>query len=105
QAAIPALLRFKAHMDGMHYHMKSPGSLHLAYVAFNPVNKSNSKVISLLGLIEAMLDDLFNAITMKDHLDGGLSVLIRCPGTKTPASTQQLTVNVYITPHKVTGIK
>ncbi|KAI6095580.1 hypothetical protein EDD16DRAFT_1466915, partial [Pisolithus croceorrhizus] len=103
QAAIQALLRFNAHVDDMHYHTKSPSGLHPTYVAFNSANKPESKAIGLSDLVEASLDNVFDAITMQDCLDGGLSVLIRCPGTETPASIQQLTVNVYITPCEVTG--
>ncbi|KAI5985007.1 hypothetical protein EDD15DRAFT_2133168, partial [Pisolithus albus] len=103
QAAIRALCRFGAHIDGMHYRTKSPSGLHLAYVAFNSANKPESKAIGLSGLVEASLDDIFDVITMQDCLDGGLSVLFRCPGTELPTSNQQLTVNVYITPHEVAG--
>ncbi|KIK18696.1 hypothetical protein PISMIDRAFT_108977 [Pisolithus microcarpus 441] len=101
QVAIRALLRFNAHVDGMHYLTKSPDGLHLAYVAFNPANKPESKAISWSDLVEASLDDVFDAITMQDCLDGRLSVLIRCPGTEIPSSIEQLTVNVYITPCEV----
>ncbi|KAI5989960.1 hypothetical protein EDD15DRAFT_2134850, partial [Pisolithus albus] len=101
QAAIWALLRFRAHVDGTHYYTKSLGGLHLAFVAFNPANKSDSKVTSWAGLVEASLDNLFDVITMQDRLDGGISILIRCPGTEIPTSTEELTVDIYITPREV----
>ncbi|KAI5980554.1 hypothetical protein EDD15DRAFT_2367872 [Pisolithus albus] len=65
QAAIRALLRFGAHIDGMHYHTKSPGGLHPAYVAFNSANKPESKAIGLSDLVEASLNDIFDVITMQ----------------------------------------
>ncbi|KAI6011955.1 hypothetical protein EDC04DRAFT_2905128 [Pisolithus marmoratus] len=101
QAAIWALLRYGAHEDGMHLHTKSPGGLHPAYTAFNPVNKTEGKIICRMDLIEVLLGDVFDMITLQDCLDGRLSVLIRCPGSDTIASIEELAVNVYVTPCEV----
>ncbi|KAI6096638.1 hypothetical protein F5141DRAFT_1220595 [Pisolithus sp. B1] len=103
QAAIWALLRYSAHEDGMHHHTKSPGSLHPAYAAFNPSDKTEGKIIHRMDLVEALLGDVFDAITLQDHLDGRLSVLIRCPGSDTAGSVEELAVDVYITPCEVLG--
>ncbi|KIK13750.1 hypothetical protein PISMIDRAFT_118264 [Pisolithus microcarpus 441] len=100
QAAIQALLRYSVHEDGMHHHVKSPGGLHPAYVAFNPIDKTEGKIIHRTDLIEASLGDVFDAITLQDHLDGGLSVLVRCPGSDT-ISAEELAVDVYITPCEI----
>ncbi|KAI6033555.1 hypothetical protein BKA83DRAFT_108402 [Pisolithus microcarpus] len=100
QAAILALLRYGAHEDGMHHHIKSPGGLHPAYVAFNPINKTEGKIIHRTDLIEALLGDVFDAITLQDHLDGRLSVLVRCPGSDT-ISAKELAVDIYITPCEI----
>jgi len=37
---------------------------------------------------------------MQDHLDGGISLLLRCPGSDCPANltADKVTVDVYITP-------
>ncbi|KIK21242.1 hypothetical protein PISMIDRAFT_104345 [Pisolithus microcarpus 441] len=103
QAAIRALLRYGAHEDGMHHHTKSPGGLHPAYAAFNPADKTEGKVIRRTEVVEASLGDVFDAITLQDRLDGGLSVLIRCPGSDSPVAAEKLSVDVYITPHEVLG--
>ncbi|KIK11675.1 hypothetical protein PISMIDRAFT_19337 [Pisolithus microcarpus 441] len=100
QAAIQALLRYGAHEDGTHHHVKSPGGLHPAYAAFNPVDKTKGKIIRRTDLIEASLGDVFDAITLQDCLDSGLSVLVRCPGSDT-ISAEELAVDVYVTPHKI----
>lgn len=42
---------------------------------------------------------------MQDRLDGGISLLIRCPGSEVPLSlaAEKLTVDVYITPRELVG--
>ncbi|KAI6012301.1 hypothetical protein BKA83DRAFT_16703, partial [Pisolithus microcarpus] len=100
QAAIRALLRYGAHEDGTHHHVKSPGGLHPAYAAFNPIDKTEGKIIRRTDLIEASLGDVFDAITLQDRLDGGLSVLVRCPGSDT-ISAEELAVDVYVTPREI----
>ncbi|KAI6012335.1 hypothetical protein EDC04DRAFT_2579821 [Pisolithus marmoratus] len=103
QAAICALLRYGVHEDGMHHHTQSPGGLHPAYAAFNPIDKTEGKIICRTDLVEALLGNVFDAITLRDHLDGRLSVLIRCPGSDTTTCTEELAVDVYVTPHEVLG--
>ncbi|KAI5980371.1 hypothetical protein EDC04DRAFT_2596892 [Pisolithus marmoratus] len=100
QAAIWALLRYGAHEDGMHHHTKSPDGLHHTYAAFNP---TDNKVIHRMDLVEASLGDIFDVITLQDHLDSRLSILIRCPGSDSTVSAEKLTVDVYVTPRKVLG--
>ncbi|KAI6032449.1 hypothetical protein EDC04DRAFT_2605189 [Pisolithus marmoratus] len=93
QAAIQALLRYGAHEDGMHHHTKSPDGLHPA----------DNKVICRTDLVETSLGNVFDVITLQDHLDGGLSILVRCPGSDSTISAEKLTVNVYVTPCEVLG--
>ena len=62
QAAIQAILRHGAHEDGKHYLTKSQGGLHPAYAGFNPVNKSENKVLSRTDLVEASLGDVFDVV-------------------------------------------
>ena len=64
QAAIRALLRHGAHEDGAHYHTKTPGGLHPAYTAFNPVDRTENKVLSRTDLIEASLGDVFDVVSV-----------------------------------------
>ena len=68
QAAIRALLRHGAHEDGSHYHTRSTGGLHPAYAGFNPINKTENKVLSRTDLVEASLDDVFDAVSMFIHI-------------------------------------
>ncbi|KIK13206.1 hypothetical protein PISMIDRAFT_18139 [Pisolithus microcarpus 441] len=100
QAAIQALLRYGVHEDGTHHHVKSPGGLHPAYAAFNPIDKTEGKIIRRTDLIEASLGDVFDVITLQDHLDGRLSVLVRCPGSDT-ISAEELAVDIYVTPCEI----
>lgn len=62
QAAIRAILQHSAHEDSRHYLTKSQGDLHLAYAGFNPVNKSENKVLSRTDLVEASLSNVFDVV-------------------------------------------
>ncbi|KAG0703470.1 hypothetical protein DFH29DRAFT_998467 [Suillus ampliporus] len=75
QAAARALLRHDTHIDGTHYHTRKPAGLHPAYAAFNWTNGKEG-ALTHVELIKAMLQDLFDAVTMQDHIDGGISLLI-----------------------------
>jgi len=63
-AAIRALLRHGVHQDGAHHHTKLQGSLHPAYVAFNPAQKSEHKDLTKTGIVEASLSDVFDAVCL-----------------------------------------
>ncbi|KAF8123535.1 hypothetical protein EV363DRAFT_1403791 [Boletus edulis] len=106
-ATIRAALRHGAHTDGSHNDTKTHGGLHPAYISFNPPERSlEQRTFSRTELIEASLADVFDAITMQDRLDGGISLLIRCPGTgEEPAglTADKVTVDVYITPRELVG--
>ncbi|KIM50957.1 hypothetical protein SCLCIDRAFT_33861 [Scleroderma citrinum Foug A] len=103
QAAIRALLRHGAHEDGVHYHAKTPGGLHPAYTAFNPIDRTENKVLSRTDLIEASLSNVFDVITLQDRLDGGISLLIRCPGSEplSNLAAEKITLDICVTPHKL----
>ncbi|KAI5987667.1 hypothetical protein EDD15DRAFT_2173313, partial [Pisolithus albus] len=114
QAAIRALLRHGAYEDGAHYHTNVQNGLHPAYAAFNPMEKTNQKVLGRAELVEASLGDLFDAmrsisfftislITMQDRLDGGISVLLRCPGFEysDDITADGVTIDVYVTPREL----
>ncbi|KIJ58420.1 hypothetical protein HYDPIDRAFT_34206 [Hydnomerulius pinastri MD-312] len=102
QAAARALLRHKVHQDGAHYQTRTIGGLHPSYVNFNPASRSK-KMLSNKALAEASLEDVFDAITMQDRLDGGISLLVRCAGVEAaPVITpDQITVDLYMTPHEL----
>ncbi|KAI6002122.1 hypothetical protein EDD15DRAFT_2146964, partial [Pisolithus albus] len=103
QAAIQALLRHGAYEDGAHYHTNVQNGLHPAYATFNPMEKTNQKVLGRAELVEASLGDLFDAITMQDRLDGGISVLLRCPGFEysDDITADGVTIDVYVTPREL----
>ncbi|KAG6370999.1 hypothetical protein JVT61DRAFT_10716 [Boletus reticuloceps] len=104
QAAIRAVLRHGAHTDRAHYHTKTPNGLHPGYAAFTTVEKSvDAQTFRKRELIEASLNDLFDTVTMQDRLDGGISVLLRCPGFQShiPLTADQITVDAYVTPREL----
>ncbi|KAG1739230.1 hypothetical protein EDD22DRAFT_752256, partial [Suillus occidentalis] len=104
QASIRASLRHDAHVDGTHYQMKTAGGLHPSYIAFNhAVEQTDQKVLTQDDLLEAALQDVFDAITMQDRLNGGISLLIRCAGIDAgPNITpEQVPIDLYITPREL----
>ncbi|KAG2143102.1 hypothetical protein DEU56DRAFT_733601 [Suillus clintonianus] len=105
QAAARALLRHDAHIDGTHYQTRRAGGLHPSYLGFNQPTDVNEaeRTLTHSELGEAALQDVFDAITMQDRLDGGISILIRCTGSEaTPnISPEQFPIDVYITPREL----
>ncbi|KAG2158563.1 uncharacterized protein EDB93DRAFT_1076570 [Suillus bovinus] len=100
QAAAHMLLKHEAHVDGTHYHTRKPGGLHPSHIAFNSYMSSNKQSITQEDFLNAALQDLFDAITMQDCLDGGISILMRCAGSEASEmlSPEHFTVDLYITP-------
>lgn len=63
QAAACALLRKESHLDGTHYHTRTPGGLHPAYVAFNKIPSFMDRPsLSHEDFVEAGLEDVFDAV-------------------------------------------
>ncbi|KAF8131400.1 hypothetical protein EV363DRAFT_1165026 [Boletus edulis] len=102
-AAIRAILRHGAHVDGAHFHTKTPAGLHPAYIGFTPPIPSEELVQCRTDFVEESLNDIFDAITMQDRLDGGISILIRCPGydLRPKLTVEKIAVDVYITPREL----
>ncbi|KAG1899505.1 uncharacterized protein F5891DRAFT_953717, partial [Suillus fuscotomentosus] len=104
-----ALLRHDAPIDSSHYQTKTLGGLHPSYISFHllsNVNEAEEQSLTHSELLEAATQDVFDALTMPDCLDGGISLLIRCAGSETPPnlSPEQVLIDVYIMPHKLQEI-
>lgn len=63
QAATHALLRHDSHIDGTHFHTRKHGGLHSSYIAFNLYTSADEKSITHEELVEAALQDVFDAVT------------------------------------------
>ena len=65
-AVIHAILRHSMHEDSSHYHTRSPGGLHPAYVGFNPASTEaglkDKTLSSKRALVEAQLQDVFDVV-------------------------------------------
>ncbi|KAG1743896.1 hypothetical protein EDB19DRAFT_1593925, partial [Suillus lakei] len=93
-----------SHLDGTHYHMRTLGGLHPAYIAFSKIPLSMERQSLTQGeFVEAALEDVFDALATQDHLDGRLSLLIRCPGSHfTDAMTpDSIAVDLCVTPREL----
>lgn len=65
QAAARALLRHDSHLDGTHYHTRTPAGLHPSYIAFNKALASPDKrMITHEEFVEAALQDIFDAVSL-----------------------------------------
>ncbi|KAG6372660.1 hypothetical protein JVT61DRAFT_7412 [Boletus reticuloceps] len=103
-AVIRALLRHGTHEDGAHYHAQTSRGLHPAFVLFNSTPPENSQcALNRQGLVEGSFANVLDAITMQDCLDGGISILVHCPGMDSTqiSSAEQITVDLYITPREL----
>ncbi|OAX30777.1 hypothetical protein K503DRAFT_788246 [Rhizopogon vinicolor AM-OR11-026] len=103
QAAARALLRHGAHVDGTHLLTRKTGGLHPSYIAFNSYTSPDEKSITHEEFVEAALQDLFDAVAMQDRLDGGISLLIHCPGFVAieALSPERMAIDLYITPREL----
>ncbi|KAG1871414.1 hypothetical protein F4604DRAFT_1681536 [Suillus subluteus] len=102
QSAARTLLRHDAHIDGSHYHTWKPGGLHPTNVAFNSYMAADEQSVTQEEFMNEALQDVFDAITMQDRLDGGISILIHCTGSEAPEtlSPEHFTIDLYIMPHE-----
>ncbi|KAG1884168.1 hypothetical protein F4604DRAFT_1920019 [Suillus subluteus] len=91
QAAVRALLRHDAHIDGTHFHTRKRGGLHPSYIAFNSHTSADEKSITHEELVEAALQDIFDAIVMQDWLDGGILFLFIATALKPQQHSRQNT--------------
>ncbi|KAG1845223.1 hypothetical protein C8R48DRAFT_585607, partial [Suillus tomentosus] len=105
QAAARALLRHDAHIDGTHYQTRTTGGLHPSYIGFNRSIDGNEmeRTLTHSELVDAALQDVFDAITLQDRLDGGISLIIRCAGGEATLniSPEQIPIDIYITPREL----
>ncbi|KAG1770858.1 hypothetical protein EV702DRAFT_1202186 [Suillus placidus] len=108
QAAARVLLRHDSHLDGTHYHTRTPAGLHPSYIAFNEALTSPDKrMITHEEFVEATLQDIFDAVCVQDHLDRGISLLIRCPGSHATStlSAEHIAVDLYVTPRELHEVR
>ncbi|KAG1724775.1 hypothetical protein EDB19DRAFT_1834028 [Suillus lakei] len=102
QAAARALLRHDVHIDGTHYQARQSGGLHPSYFSFGGTTKRTGKrYLTHEELLEASLQDVFDALTMQDCLNGRISVLIQCAGSEAITSPENLPIDLYITPREL----
>ncbi|KAG1733402.1 uncharacterized protein EDB91DRAFT_1057459 [Suillus paluster] len=102
QAATRALLRHDVHINGTHYQARQPGGLHPLYFSLSGTTKrTGERSLTHKELLEALLQDVFDAASHLNRLDGRISILIRCAGSEVVTSPENLPIDLYITPHKL----
>ncbi|KAG2037624.1 hypothetical protein BDR03DRAFT_982066 [Suillus americanus] len=102
QAAARALLRHDVHIDGTHYQARHPGGLHPSYIGFTSTTKrTGGKSLTQGELLEASLQDVFDMLSMQDHLDGKISVLVQCAGSEAVTLPKSLPIDLYVIPREL----
>ncbi|RDB15155.1 hypothetical protein Hypma_004865 [Hypsizygus marmoreus] len=106
RAGARAILRSGQHNTD-HFETRTPGGLHPAYVDLHGRgDNAPEERREIKNVLKDSLGDVFDAITTLDRLDGGLSLLIRCPGHQGPTSlnidnAQNTTLDVYASPREL----
>ncbi|KAG6903900.1 hypothetical protein DXG01_014074, partial [Tephrocybe rancida] len=98
-AASRAILRHGIYTSGSKS-VHLDGGLHPSYVDLH--GRRNPEVNGIEELLNDLRGDLFDAATALDRLDGGISLLLRCPGylTGTAIQADALTVDVLFSPRE-----
>ncbi|KAG6903747.1 hypothetical protein DXG01_015203 [Tephrocybe rancida] len=102
RAAARAILRQGVHAH-RHLNTYSPNGLHPAYVNLaRDQEEITPKVDKIVDLIKECQTDAFDAVTSLDRLDGGISLLLRCPGFQLGphARPDDLTIDVLMSPRE-----
>ncbi|KAG6904242.1 hypothetical protein DXG01_011512, partial [Tephrocybe rancida] len=104
-AAARAILRHTIHTDGRHLAENRGAGLHPSYIDLHGRGNDNSpQQKEVRKFLKDMRDDLFDASVVLDRLDGGISLILRCPGfvLDRPIQADDLTVDVLFSPRETT---
>ncbi|KAI6033824.1 hypothetical protein BKA83DRAFT_4121179 [Pisolithus microcarpus] len=94
----------KTGRNGAHFQSRVKGGLHPAYVGFNPSMTDNkARTLSNEELVGAALEDVFDAVTMQDCLDSGITVMLHCARVKSTSMqmADEVTIDLYVTPREL----
>jgi hypothetical protein len=119
-AAIRALLRHETHVDTEHRSFRRLNGLHPSFVVLHGSGDSKSRErLRIQQLLDDSLKDIFDAvsilitdiiyflndlqITVQDRIDGGITLMIRCPGYRINEdfSAQDITLDLYMPPREL----
>ncbi|KAG6914523.1 hypothetical protein DXG01_016788 [Tephrocybe rancida] len=102
-AAARAILRHGLHTTN-HLAVERTGGLHPMYISLHGRGEmQGDELKELLELISDLQKDLLDAISALDRLDGGFSVLLRCPGSQVSADmgTEGVAVDLVVQPREL----
>lgn len=74
------------------------------YIALHGQGNGNQQEqAELRNLLDESLGDLFDVATTQDRIDGGITLILRCPGWQTPNdfTIKNAPINVYMTPREL----
>ncbi|KAG6906278.1 hypothetical protein DXG01_014839 [Tephrocybe rancida] len=101
RAAARAILRYRSHSSAVgHLKTQNINGLHQTYVELHDRG-------SVRGDVEALImdcqNDLFDAVTSLDRMDGGISLVLRCPGFDpgSKSGAECITVDVHVSPREL----
>jgi len=121
-ASTRALLRHQLSVDNSHLSVRRDGGLHPMYIALHGDGKAVGKDRQeIKQVLDESCKDLFDAVSsfflhfscfltsitvqlaVLDRIDGGITVLMRCPGYQTSEdlTAENITVDLYISPREL----
>ncbi|KAH7902800.1 hypothetical protein BJ138DRAFT_967103, partial [Hygrophoropsis aurantiaca] len=105
QAGSRSLLRYNLQNNGEHLSTRRPGGLHPSYIGFH--SKLEGDDSSAGDLEKQFLRDttgnIFDAIAVQDRLDGGMTVMVHCPGAEATPNipAEDIALDVYVSPREL----
>ncbi|TFK67056.1 hypothetical protein BDN72DRAFT_859416 [Pluteus cervinus] len=107
-AAVRGVNRCGVHEDGHHLSTRQPGGLHPLYMGFralepstspHPVQRAEYRTDVIERELASARADLMDAAAVLDRIDGGVTLLMRCPGCVLPdgATVKDITLDTYTT--------
>ncbi|KAF8333786.1 hypothetical protein F5887DRAFT_1074593 [Amanita rubescens] len=105
RAAARAVLRHGMHTDCLKdVNQASLVGLHPFFFSFNDAAGSMNDPGARKELLHDTLADAFDAISTLDRLDGGITLMVRCPGYPVEPrfkAVEDVTIDTYISPREV----
>ncbi|KAG6875862.1 hypothetical protein C0992_001988 [Termitomyces sp. T32_za158] len=100
-AAARGILRYGQHLAD-NSATRKPGGLNPGFLDLHALN-AEVNPDELRAVIQECQNDMFDSITAMDVVDGGISILLRCPGfIPSPNMTSdKLTVDLFVSPREV----
>ncbi|KAF8333827.1 hypothetical protein F5887DRAFT_921664 [Amanita rubescens] len=106
-AAAWAAICHQLHSDGSDLATQTPNGLHPMYIALHGRGDANDvEIKAQQEVLNDTFNDVLDALTTLDRIDGGISLLIRSPGftVSTDSGMNDITLSTYLTSRAMTAV-